>query len=169
MQHRRLRPPRQHVVALEAAAQGVGAVADQDPVQPGRQRAVHGQVGQVNLIGQRRGGAGVQIECAHACVLGCDHSQDAFFLFGAGFIAMEVYEFHHLITEGAGPGRSAYLSAFFTLIGTHGLHVTFGLIWIVVMIDMIRRHGLDSINKRRLACLSLFWHIEAFKKVLASR
>ncbi len=80
------------------------------------------------------------------------------FLFGAGFIAMEVYEFHHLISIGAGPGRSAYLSAFFTLIGTHGLHVTFGLIWIIVMLDMIRRHGLDSINKRRLACLSLFWH-----------
>jgi len=79
-------------------------------------------------------------------------------LFGAGFIAMEVYEFHHLISEGYGPGRSAYLSAFFTLIGTHGLHVTFGLIWIVVMIDMIRRHGLDGINKRRLSCLSLFWH-----------
>ena len=79
-------------------------------------------------------------------------------LFGAGFIAMEVYEFHHLITEGAGPQRSAYLSAFFTLIGTHGLHVTFGLVWIVVMIDMLRRHGLDAINTRRLACLSLFWH-----------
>ncbi|MBV7485738.1 cytochrome o ubiquinol oxidase subunit III [Bordetella sp. BOR01] len=80
------------------------------------------------------------------------------FLFGAGFIAMEVYEFHHLISEGAGPQRSAYLSAFFTLIGTHGLHVTFGLVWIVVMIDMLRRHGLDAINTRRLACLSLFWH-----------
>jgi len=80
------------------------------------------------------------------------------FLFGAGFIAMEVYEFHHLISEGAGPQRSAYLSAFFTLIGTHGLHVTFGLVWIVVMIDMLRRHGLDAINTRRLSCLSLFWH-----------
>ncbi|MDM9559136.1 MULTISPECIES: cytochrome o ubiquinol oxidase subunit III [Bordetella] len=80
------------------------------------------------------------------------------FLFGAGFIAMEVYEFHHLISIGAGPQRSAYLSAFFTLIGTHGLHVTFGLVWIVVMIDMLRRHGLDAINTRRLSCLSLFWH-----------
>src|SRR3546814_2160176 len=80
------------------------------------------------------------------------------FLFGAGFIGMEVYEFHHLITEGAGPQRSAYLSAFFTLIGTHGLHVTFGLVWIVVMIDMVRRHGLDPVNVRRLSCLSLFWH-----------
>ncbi|GAB1579597.1 cytochrome o ubiquinol oxidase subunit III [Bordetella petrii] len=80
------------------------------------------------------------------------------FLFGAGFIAMEVYEFHHLISIGAGPQRSAYLSAFFTLIGTHGLHVTFGLVWIVVMIDMLRRHGLDAVNTRRLSCLSLFWH-----------
>jgi len=80
------------------------------------------------------------------------------FLFGLGFIVMEVYEFHHLISIGAGPDRSAYLSAFFTLIGTHGLHVSFGLIWIIVMLDMIRRHGLDGINKRRLSCLSLFWH-----------
>ncbi|OZI56556.1 cytochrome o ubiquinol oxidase subunit III [Bordetella genomosp. 4] len=80
------------------------------------------------------------------------------FLFGAGFIGMEIYEFHHLIHIGAGPDRSAFLSAFFTLVGTHGLHVTFGLIWIIIMIDMVRRHGLDSINKRRLACLSLFWH-----------
>ncbi|MDX3905529.1 MAG: cytochrome o ubiquinol oxidase subunit III [Pigmentiphaga sp.] len=80
------------------------------------------------------------------------------FLFGAGFIAMEIYEFHHLIAEGAGPQRSAYLSAFFTLVGTHGLHVTSGLIWMVVMMDMIRRHGLDAVNRRRMACLSLFWH-----------
>ncbi|MCD0504459.1 cytochrome o ubiquinol oxidase subunit III [Bordetella petrii] len=80
------------------------------------------------------------------------------FLFGAGFIAMEIYEFHHLISIGAGPQRSAYLSAFFTLIGTHGLHVTFGLVWIVVMIDMLRRHGLEPANTRRLSCLSLFWH-----------
>ncbi|MCJ9712823.1 cytochrome o ubiquinol oxidase subunit III, partial [Bordetella hinzii] len=80
------------------------------------------------------------------------------FLFGAGFIAMELYEFQHLIHEGAGPGRSAYLSAFFFLIGTHGLHVTAGLLWIIIMVDMVRRHGLDGVNKRRLACLSLFWH-----------
>ncbi len=80
------------------------------------------------------------------------------FLFGAGFIAMELYEFQHLIHEGAGPGRSAYLSAFFFLVGTHGLHVTAGLLWIIIMVDMVRRHGLDGVNKRRLACLSLFWH-----------
>ncbi|AOB25856.1 MULTISPECIES: cytochrome o ubiquinol oxidase subunit III [Bordetella] len=80
------------------------------------------------------------------------------FLFGAGFIVMEVYEFHHLLSIGAGPQTSAYLSAFFTLIGTHGLHVTFGLIWILVMIHMLSRYGIDPITTRRLSCLSLFWH-----------
>lgn len=80
------------------------------------------------------------------------------FLLGAGFIAMELYEFHHLIMEGAGPQRSGFLSAFFVLIGTHGLHVTMGLIWIVIMIHMVSRYGLDSITTRRLSCLSLFWH-----------
>ena len=80
------------------------------------------------------------------------------FLFGVGFVAMEVWEFHHLITEGYGPGRSAFLSAFFVLIGTHGLHVTFGLIWILIMMHMISRQGLDPFNTRRLQCLSLFWH-----------
>jgi cytochrome o ubiquinol oxidase subunit 3 len=80
------------------------------------------------------------------------------FLFGAGFVGMELYEFHHLIGEGNGPDRSAFLSAFFTLVGTHGLHVTCGLIWILVMIDQVRRYGLDAASKRRLSCLSLFWH-----------
>jgi cytochrome o ubiquinol oxidase subunit 3 len=71
---------------------------------------------------------------------------------------MEVYEFAHLLHQGAGPGVSAYLSAFFTLVGTHGLHVTAGLFWLAVMIHQIRRFGLDDIVRRRLACLSLFWH-----------
>ncbi|KAG0907466.1 hypothetical protein G6F32_017018 [Rhizopus arrhizus] len=62
VQHRRLGPPRQHVIALEASAQRIGAVAHQHPVQLGRQRALHGQVHQVDFIGQRRGGASVQIE-----------------------------------------------------------------------------------------------------------
>ncbi|MGO4302536.1 cytochrome o ubiquinol oxidase subunit III [Cupriavidus sp. RAF12] len=77
---------------------------------------------------------------------------------GALFIGMEVYEFAHLLHEGAGPGVSAYLSAFFTLVGTHGLHVTAGLLWLAVMIHQIRHFGLDDIVRRRLACLSLFWH-----------
>ena len=80
------------------------------------------------------------------------------FVFGAGFIGMEVYEFAKLIHEGAGPSTSAFLSSYFTLVGTHGLHVTCGLIWLVVMMDMIRRRGLDDANRRRLSCLSLFWH-----------
>jgi cytochrome o ubiquinol oxidase subunit 3 len=80
------------------------------------------------------------------------------FLLGAGFIGMEVQEFAHLIAEGAGPSRSAFLSAYFTLVGTHGLHVTAGLIWLAVMMHQTLRFGLDGVVRRRLACLSLFWH-----------
>jgi cytochrome o ubiquinol oxidase subunit 3 len=79
-------------------------------------------------------------------------------LFGAGFIAVELYEFAHLIHEGAGPQRSGFLSAFFALVGTHGLHVTFGIVWIVVLIVQVRSRGLIPANARRLTCLSLFWH-----------
>ncbi len=80
------------------------------------------------------------------------------FLFGLGFIGMELTEFHHLISEGFGPQRSGFLSAFFTLVATHGLHVTVGLIWIITMIVQISRRGLSSVNQTRLMCLSLFWH-----------
>lgn len=80
------------------------------------------------------------------------------FLFGFGFVAMEIYEFHHLIAEGYGPERSAFLSSFFALVGTHGLHVTTGLIWILIMMIQVSRRGLNPINKTRLMCLSLFWH-----------
>ena len=79
-------------------------------------------------------------------------------LLGLAFLTIEVYEFHHLIHIGAGPQRSAFLSAFFTLVGTHGLHVTFGLIWLVVLMVQIGKHGLIHENKRRLMCLSMFWH-----------
>lgn len=79
-------------------------------------------------------------------------------LFGLGFLGLELYEFSHLIHQGAGPQRSAFLSAFFTLVGTHGLHVTFGLIWLVVLMLQIGKHGLIQENKRRLMCLSMFWH-----------
>ncbi|MGK3130082.1 cytochrome o ubiquinol oxidase subunit III [Pantoea sp. Al-1710] len=80
------------------------------------------------------------------------------FLFGAGFIGMEIYEFHHLILEGFGPDRSGFLSAFFTLVGTHGLHVTSGLIWMAVMMFQISKRGLTATNRTRIMCLSLFWH-----------
>ena len=79
-------------------------------------------------------------------------------LFGLAFLAIELYEFAHLIHIGATPQRSAFLSAFFTLVGTHGLHVTFGLIWLMTLIVQVGRHGLIPANQRRIACLSLFWH-----------
>ena len=79
-------------------------------------------------------------------------------LLGLAFLVVELYEFHHLIHEGAGPTRSAFLSSFFTLVGTHGLHVTFGLIWLVTLMIQISKHGLIEANVRRINCLSMFWH-----------
>ena len=79
-------------------------------------------------------------------------------LFGLAFLGIELYEFQHLIHQGAGPQRSAFLSAFFTLVGTHGLHVTFGIVWLVTLLVQLKRWGLTAANRRRLACLSLFWH-----------
>lgn len=80
------------------------------------------------------------------------------FLFGAGFVGMELHEFVNLIHDGASPDRSAFLSAYFTLVGTHGLHVTCGLLWILTMMHQTARYGLDDVVRRRVACLSLFWH-----------
>jgi cytochrome o ubiquinol oxidase subunit 3 len=79
-------------------------------------------------------------------------------LLGAGFIGLELREFSHLIALGDGPQRSAFLSSFFTLVGTHGLHVTFGIIWLVTLMVQIHKKGLISDNRRRLMCLSMFWH-----------
>ena len=79
-------------------------------------------------------------------------------LLGVAFLCIEVYEFHHLIHIGAGPQRSAFLSAFFTLVATHGLHVLFGVIWLVVLCVQVSKWGLNRTTTRRIACLSLFWH-----------
>ena len=79
-------------------------------------------------------------------------------LLGAAFLAVELYEFHHLIHQGATPQRSAFLSSFFTLVGTHGIHVTFGLIWLITLMIQIKKHGLIEANVRRINCLSMFWH-----------
>ena len=79
-------------------------------------------------------------------------------LFGLGFIGIELYEFNNLIHEGATPQRSAFLSAFFTLVGTHGLHVTFGIVWLVTLMFQLPVHGFNSANHRRLMCLGMFWH-----------
>lgn len=82
------------------------------------------------------------------------------FLLGAGFVGMEINEFHHLVAEGHGPDRSAFLSAFFTLVATHGLHVTCGLIWMVTLVAQLTIGGkaLNTVYLNRLMCLSLFWH-----------
>ena len=78
--------------------------------------------------------------------------------FGAAFVGLELNEFAHLIHEGAGPQRSAFLSSFFTLVGTHGLHVTSGLIWMGTMFVHLFKRGLTPANRIRLMQLSLFWH-----------
>jgi cytochrome o ubiquinol oxidase subunit 3 len=77
---------------------------------------------------------------------------------GLAFLGLEIYEFMHLIHQGAGPQRSAFLTAFFALVGTHGLHVAFGIIWLVTLLFQLNKHGLIPENKRRLMCLSMFWH-----------
>jgi cytochrome o ubiquinol oxidase subunit III len=80
------------------------------------------------------------------------------FVLGLGFIGMEINEFHHMILDGNGPERSGFLSAFFTLVGTHGTHVAFGLIWMVVMMAQTVVKGLTSAVQSRLIRLSIFWH-----------
>ncbi len=79
-------------------------------------------------------------------------------LLGAAFLAVELYEFYHLIHVGATPQSSAFLSSFFTLVGTHGIHVSFGLIWLITLMIQIKKHGLINENVRRVNCLSMFWH-----------
>jgi cytochrome o ubiquinol oxidase subunit III len=81
------------------------------------------------------------------------------FLLGASFLVLEMREFAHLIAVGAGPDRSAFWSSFFTLVGTHGLHVTCGLLWMIVLsVQVIRAPELSERELTRLTCLSLFWH-----------
>ncbi|MEJ1975257.1 MAG: cytochrome o ubiquinol oxidase subunit III [Acetobacteraceae bacterium] len=79
-------------------------------------------------------------------------------LLGAAFLGLELHEFAGLIADGAGPSRSGFLSAFFTLVGTHGLHVASGMVWMVVLMAHVLRRGLTPANHTRLMCLSLFWH-----------
>ena len=78
--------------------------------------------------------------------------------FAVAFVGLEIHEFMSMIAAGAGPDRSAFLSSFFALVGTHGLHVTFGIIWLIVLMVQLGKYGLNEANRRRLRCLSLFWH-----------
>jgi cytochrome o ubiquinol oxidase subunit 3 len=79
-------------------------------------------------------------------------------LLGAAFVGVELYEFVHFAHEGAVPQRSGYWSGVWTLVGTHGVHVTIGIIWIIVMMAQVAQRRLILPNKRRLMCLSMFWH-----------
>lgn len=81
------------------------------------------------------------------------------FLLGSFFLGMELTEFSHLFAEGNGPQRSAFLSAFFSLVGTHGAHITAGLIWLLVLFVPLLRSGLKRHNMlQKLTLFSLFWH-----------
>jgi cytochrome o ubiquinol oxidase subunit 3 len=82
----------------------------------------------------------------------------ATFILGATFIGLEVQEFAGLVARGAGPTRSAFLSAFFTLVGCHGLHVTAGLLWLLTMMAQVFAKGYRADILRRILCFSLFWH-----------
>jgi len=80
------------------------------------------------------------------------------FVLGAAFLALELREFTGMIAQGAGPSRSAFLTAFFTLVGCHGLHVTCGLLWLLTMMAQVLAKGYRADILRRLLCFSLFWH-----------
>jgi cytochrome o ubiquinol oxidase subunit III len=79
-------------------------------------------------------------------------------LLGAAFILLELQEFAQMIADGAGPGRSAFLSAFYALVGLHGLHVSVGLLWLGTMMAQLWFKGFRPDILRRLLCFNLFWH-----------
>jgi len=82
----------------------------------------------------------------------------ATYLLGVAFIGLEAHEFAGLVAQGAGPTRSAFLSAFFTLVGCHGLHVSAGLLWLLTMMAQVFAKGYRPDILRRILCFSLFWH-----------
>jgi cytochrome o ubiquinol oxidase subunit 3 len=98
------------------------------------------------------------VAMARTNVLGLYLSMAATFVLGAIFLGMEVTEFVAMVSAGAGPSRSAFLSAFFALVGTHGLHVTVGLAWLVVMLLQVATLGFQPMVTRRFFCFGLFWH-----------
>ena len=80
------------------------------------------------------------------------------FALGVAFLLMEIWEFSTLIGEGYGPQRSGFLSAFFTLVGTHGLHISIGLLWLIVLGVVLYKRGLSSKLTRQVTLFALFWH-----------
>jgi cytochrome o ubiquinol oxidase subunit III len=87
-----------------------------------------------------------QIAMAVTCVL------------GLAFLAIEFHEFADLVARGAGPSRSAFLSAFFTLVGCHGMHVSAGTLWLLTMMAQVFAKGFRADIQRRFLCFALFWH-----------
>jgi cytochrome aa3-600 menaquinol oxidase subunit III len=83
-------------------------------------------------------------------------------LFGAGFLYMEISEFLHLIHEGAAIGTNAYWSSFYLLTGTHGLHVTLGILWIILVMFQVKKRGLNPDTAKKLFVSSLYWHFLDF-------
>ena len=102
--------------------------------------------GMASIAMEERSRLWFQIAMAVTCVL------------GLAFLSIEFHEFADLVARGAGPTRSAFLSAFFTLVGCHGLHVTVGLLWLLTMMAQIHAKGFRADILRRLLCFSLFWH-----------
>jgi cytochrome o ubiquinol oxidase subunit 3 len=80
------------------------------------------------------------------------------FLLGILFLYMEITEFSHFVHTGNSWEKSAFLSSYFTLVATHGLHVSLGLLWMIVLLVPVFRRGMNPVSLRRLSCLSLFWH-----------
>src|SRR5262249_47178455 len=103
--------------------------------------------GMMSLAVRSRNTIGIYVAAAFTLVL------------GAAFLGLELREFGAMIDRGATPQRSAFLSAFFTLVGCHGLHVAVGLLWLVVMMAHVRLKGLRPALQRRFLCFALFWHV----------
>jgi cytochrome o ubiquinol oxidase subunit 3 len=102
---------------------------------------------------------GVAMVGAHARRLGLYFGGMALtFVLGTAFLVLELREFTALVQAGAGPGRSAFLSSFFALVGCHGLHVGAGLLWLLTMVAQVGAKGFRDDIQRRLLCFSLFWH-----------
>jgi cytochrome o ubiquinol oxidase subunit 3 len=102
--------------------------------------------GMASIAAEVRNFLWFQIAMAITCVL------------GLAFLAIEFHEFADLVARGAGPSRSAFLSAFFTLVGCHGLHVSAGILWLLTMMAQVFAKGFRADILRRFLCFALFWH-----------
>lgn len=79
-------------------------------------------------------------------------------LLGLSFLVLEINEFIHLVHEGATIGTSAFLSAFYTLVGTHGLHVSIGFVWMIAIMLQLAKRGITPVTRRKVNVISLYWH-----------